>query len=261
MSANDRIEMSEEMANFWAEVKDWLPGPLKRVGFVSVYPLADPDDVDIFTVWWNGMEEHIASLYQVARFSRDRKEDEEPKFNLLVDEPGTDGRTLASVDAKQAAKIITERAADQVRAHLPGAWSTGRDFVQDGTIITMFEDAGSEVKNMGEYTEYVQERADRFLARRAFTTLIDLLLLEEVPFTTASFPRLGMSNINLLERTIKIRAERGRAEAVLSTLEGEVLGSVDITMGPRGVSYPFCTMQPLIYAAISGGRSEEEENR
>jgi hypothetical protein len=258
MSANDRIEMSEEMANFWAEVKDWLPGPLKQVGFVSVYPLADPDDVDIFTVWWNGMEEHIASLYQVARFPRDGKEDEEPKFNLLVDEPGTDGRTLAGVDARRVARIITERAADQVRAHLPGTWSTGRDFTQDGAVITMFEDAGSGAKNMGEYTEYVQERADRFLARRAFTTLIDLLLLEEVPFTTASFPSLGMNSINLLERTIKIRTERGRAEAVLSTLEGEALGSVDITMGPRGVSYPFCTMQPLIYDAISGGRSEEE---
>lgn len=188
MSADDRIEMSEEMAKFWTGVRQELPRPLRKEGFVSAYPLADPDDVDIFTVWRNGMEEHIASLYQVARFSRDRKEDEEPKFNLLVDEPGTDGRTLASVDAKQAAKIITERAADQVRAHLPGAWSTGRDFVQDGTIITMFEDAGSEVKNMGEYTEYVQERADRFLVRRAFTTLIDLLLLEEVPFTTESFP-------------------------------------------------------------------------
>lgn len=258
MSADDRIEMSEEMADFWAEVKDWLPGPLKRVGFVSVYPLADPDDVDIFTVWWNGMEEHIASLYQVARFPRDGKGAEEPRFNLLVDEPGTDGRTLANVDAKRVAGVITERAADQVRAHLPGAWSTGRDFVQDGAIIALFEDAGSEGKNMGEFVEYVQERADRFLARRAFTTLIDLLLLEEVPFTTASFPQCGLSSINLPDRVIKTSTGRGRTKVTLSTLEGEVLGSVDITMGPRGVSYPFCTMQPLIYAAISGGRSEGE---
>lgn len=256
MSANDRIEMSEEMADFWAEVKDWLPGPLKRDEFVSARPSLDPDDIDIFTVWWNGMEERIASLYMLAKTPG--REDEEDKFNLLVVEPGTGGRTLAGVDARRVARIITERAADQVRAHLPGEWSTGRDFAQDGTIITMFEDAGSEVKNMGEFVEYVQERADRFLARRALTTLTDLLLIEEVPFTTASFPRLGMSNINLPERTIKIRTERGRAEAVLSTLEGEVLGSVDITMGSRGVSYPFCTMQPLIHAAISGGRSEEE---
>lgn len=47
MSADDRIEMDEEMAEFWAEVKDRLPGLLGRDGFVSAYPLADPGDVDI----------------------------------------------------------------------------------------------------------------------------------------------------------------------------------------------------------------------
>lgn len=43
MSADDRIEMDEDMAEFWAEVKDRLPGLLGRDGFVSAYPLADPD--------------------------------------------------------------------------------------------------------------------------------------------------------------------------------------------------------------------------
>lgn len=67
MSADDRIEMDEDMAEFWAEVKDRLPGLLGRDGFVSAYPLADPGDVDIFTSWWNQKEEHIASLYHCPR--------------------------------------------------------------------------------------------------------------------------------------------------------------------------------------------------
>lgn len=118
MSADDRIEMSEEMAEFWAQVKDRLPGLLKGGGFVSPYPLADPDDIDIFTVWWNGMEEHVASLYQVAL--PPGGSEEEPKFNLLVDEPGTDGRTLVGVSPKKVADVIEERAARQVCAHLIG---------------------------------------------------------------------------------------------------------------------------------------------
>lgn len=32
MSADDRIEMDEDMAEFWAEVKDRLPGLLGRDG-------------------------------------------------------------------------------------------------------------------------------------------------------------------------------------------------------------------------------------
>ena len=114
---------------------------------------------------------------------------------------------------------------------------------------------------MGEFTEYVQGRADKVLARRALTTMVDYLLLEEVPFTVAVFPALGMSNINLPERVIKIRTGRGTAKVALSTLEGTSLGDVDITMGSRGVSYPLCAMTGLINAAVSGGRSEEEEDR
>ena len=114
---------------------------------------------------------------------------------------------------------------------------------------------------MGEFTEYVQEQADRALSRKAFTTMVDFFLLEEVPFTVAVFPSHGMGNLNLPERTIKIRTHQGKAEVTLSTLEGEVLGSVDITMGSRGVSYPFCVMQEIIMAALGGARSEKEENR
>lgn len=62
-------------------------------------------------------------------------------------------------------------------------------------------------------------------------------------------------------RTIKIRVHQGKAEVTLSTLEGKVLGSVDITMGSRGVSYPFCDMQAIIVAAVSGARSEKEGDR
>lgn len=104
MSADDRIEMDEDMAEFWAEVKDRLPGLLGRDGFVS-------------------------ALYHCPRVptgaEKKEKWEYEPCFNLLVDEPGTDGRTLTDVTPKQVAKVIEKRAADQVREHLPGAWTTG----------------------------------------------------------------------------------------------------------------------------------------
>ena len=45
MSADDRIEMSEEMAEFWAEVKDLLPRMIRRGDFVSALPLGGPDEV------------------------------------------------------------------------------------------------------------------------------------------------------------------------------------------------------------------------
>ena len=249
--------MSEGTADFWAEVKDRLPGLLGRDGFVSARPSLDPDDIDIFTVWWNGNEERIASLYMLAKTPGE--EDEEDKFNLLVVEPGTGGRTLTDVEAKQVAGVIEKRAADQVREHLPGVWTTGDYFEWDESIIADFCDYACEAKNMGEFAEYVQERADKVLARRALTTMVDYLLLEEAPFTVAAFPALGMSNINLPERVIKIRTGRGTAKVALFTLDGTSLGDVDITMGSRGVSYPFCAMTGLINAAVSGGRSEEEE--
>lgn len=63
-----------------------------------------------------------------------------------------------------------------------------------------------------------------------------------------------------LDNDIPLRVTKESTPSVIRYLTGGN-GSVDITMGPRGVSYPFCTMQPLIHAAISGGRSEEEENR
>lgn len=164
MSADDRIEMDEDMAEFWAEVKDRLPGLLGRDGFVSAYPLADPGDVDIFTSWWNQKEEHIASLYHYPRVptgaEKKEKWEYEPCFNLLVDEPGTDGRTLTDVTPKQVAKVIEKRAADQVREHLPGAWTTGDYFEWDESIIADFCDYACKAKNMGEFAEYVQERAD-----------------------------------------------------------------------------------------------------
>lgn len=107
---------------------------------------------------------------------------------------------------------------------------------------------------MGEFVEFVQREADKTLARKAFTTMVDLLLCEEVPFTTATFPLYGLSNINPPDRTIKIRTDRGKAEVTLSTLEGEDLGAVDITMGSRGVEYPFCAMEDLIYKATRRSR-------
>lgn len=245
-------KMSEGMADFWAEVKDRLPGLLGQKGFVSARPSLDPDDIDIFTVWWNGNEERIASLYMLAKTPG--REDEEDKFNLLVVEPGTGGRTLTDVTPKQVANVIEKRATDQVREHLPGAWTTGDYFEWDESIIADFCDYACGAKNMGEFTEYVQEQADKALGRRALTTMVDYFLLEGVPFTVAVLSSLGMSNINLPERVIKIRTGRGTAKVALSTLEGKSLGDVDITMGSRGVSYPYCAMTGLINAAVSGGR-------
>ena len=112
MSADDRIEMSEEMAEFWAEVKDLLPRMIRRGDFVSALPLGGPDEVNIFTVWWNGNEEYIASLYRVALPLGGGKEKEEPRFNLLVDEPGTGGRTMTGVAPRQVADVIEKAAAD-----------------------------------------------------------------------------------------------------------------------------------------------------
>lgn len=112
-------------------------------------------------------------------------------------------------------------------------------------------------EEMAEFWAEVKDRLPGLLGRDGFVSaypLADYLLLEEVPFTVAVFPALGMSNINLLERVIKIRTGRGTAKVALSTLEGTNLGDVDITIGSRGVSYPFCTMQSLIHAAVSGGR-------
>lgn len=249
MSADDRTEMSEGMAEFWARVKDALPPLLKSQEFVSVSSLGDPDVLEIFTVWWNGCEEHIATLNLPAGRCGG-----EPRFVLVVDMPGIDGRTVVGVDAEQVAEFIENRAADQVRAHLPGVWSTGPGFEWDGKILATFDDVGSEAKDMGGFTEYVQNQADRALARRALTTMIDLLLREDAPFTMASFPLYGRSHVTLADRTVKIRANYGRATVTVSDTDGEPKGSVEITMGSRGVSYPFCTMEDLIYEATGRNR-------
>ena len=110
---------------------------------------------------------------------------------------------------------------------------------------------------MGEFAEYVQERADKALARKALTTMIDLFLFEEVSFTATSFPLFGFSTITLPTGNLRIDTDHGRATVSLYAPDGrDPLGSVDITMGSRGVSYPFCAMTSLINAAVSGGRSE-----
>jgi len=246
-------KMSEGMAEFWAEVRDHLPILLQKETFVTVGPSLDPDDIDISTVWWNGNGERIASLYMLAKTPG--QEDEEDKFNLLVVEPGTGGRTLADVDAKRVAGVIAERAADQVRQHLPGAWSTGRDFVQDEAIIATFDDVGSETADMSEFVEYVLRQSDRLLARKALAAVVDLLFCEEVPFTATSFPLLGLSTIALPTRNLRIDTARGRATVSLFALDGrDLLASVDITMGWRGVHYSFCAMEDLIYKATRRGR-------
>ena len=250
MSADDRIEMDEDMAEFWAEVKDRLPGFLGRDGFVSAYPVADPGDVDIFTSWWNQKEEHIASLYHYPRVptgaEKKEKWEYEPCFNLLVDEPGTDGRTLTDVTPKQVAKVIEKRAADQVREHLPGAWSPGTVFEWDGTVVASFEDpANPRPRNFGEFVEYVCGQANEILVRKTSLDLFDHLLFEGVVFSAAAGG--GRVLIEAPGGMIRVTAHGGEAGVELNGEHPH--GPIRVTPAEHGITYSYTAMNDLLYAA------------
>lgn len=246
MSVDDRTEMSEEMAEFWAEVKDLLPRMIRRGDFVSALPLGGPDEVNIFTVWWNGNEEYIASLYQVVRFPRDGKEEEEPHFNLLVDEPGTGGRTMTGVTPRQVADVIEKAAADQVRKHLPGAWSSGTVFEWDGAVVASFEDpVNPRPRNFGEFVEYVCGQADKILVRKTSLDLFDHLLFEGVVFSAAAGG--GRVLIEAPGGMIKVKAHGGEASVELNGEHPH--GPIRVTPGGHGIMYSFTAMNDLLYAA------------
>lgn len=252
MPADDKVEMSEEIADFWAGVEDALPRLFRRGDFVSASPMGDPDELEIFTMWWNGREEHIATLCLPAAWHADG---DEPVFHLALDRPGTDGHILRDVAAKQVADAIVEAAADQVRRHLPGVWSTGPDIEWGEKIIASFDDVGCEAGNLGGFVEYAQREADRALLREATLTVVGLLMHEGVPLSMSSYPLYGYSHVTLADRRIRIDTNRGRAKVTMSDQEnGEPKGTVEITMGSRGVSYPFCAMENLIQDAAGRAR-------
>lgn len=246
MSADDRIEMSEEMAEFWAEVKDLLPRMIRRGDFVSALPLGGPDEVNIFTVWWNGNEEYIASLYRVALPLGGGKEKEEPRFNLLVDEPGTGGRTMTGVAPRQVADVIEKAAADQVRKHLPGAWSSGTVFEWDGAVVASFEDpVNPRPRNFGEFVEYVCGQANEILVRKISLDLFDHLLFEGVVFSAAAGG--GRVLITTPGGMIRVKAHGGEASVELNGEHPH--GPIRVTPGGHGITYSFTAMNDLLYAA------------
>lgn len=240
--------MSEEMADFWTEVRECLPGLLKKEGFVSAVPMGDPDELEIFTAWRGGKEEHIATLCCSAAGA----------FNLFADTPGTDTeRVFRDVSPTRAAVIIETQVADQVRKYLPGsergAWSASYPFMWDGVFVASFED-GDKGANLTEFVEYVRREADRALFREAMLAMIGLLMREDVAFTTTSLPLYGLGAITLADRTVRIDTNDGRTAVTVVDLDGGPKGSVEISMGPNGVSYPHITMEDLIREATGRGR-------
>lgn len=236
MSADDRTEMSEEMAEFWAEVKDLLPRMIRRGGFVSAHPLGGPDVLDIFTVWWGGYEEHIATLHRSTWGA----------FNLVVDLPGVDGRTITDVSPRRVVDTIETAAADQVRKHLPGAWGTGTVFEWDGTVVTSFEDAvNPRPRNFGEFVEYICGLINEILVRKTFQDVLDRLLFEGAVFTAAAGG--GRVLITTPGGVIGVTAHGGEASVELSGEHPH--GPIRVIPGEHGVTYSYNAMNDLIYTA------------
>lgn len=244
-----RTEMSEEMAGFWAEVRECLPGLLKKEGFVSAASTGDPDEVEIFSVWRGGKEEHIGTLCCSA----------EGLFTLFVDTPGTDTeRVFRDVSPTRVVVIIETEVADQVRKYLPGvergAWSACYPFTWNGVFVASFEDGDDKGENLTEFVAYARKEADRALFCEAMLTMVGLLMREDVAFTTTSLPLYRLGVITLTDRTVRIDTDDGRTAVTVSDMDGEHKGTVKITMGPHGVSYPYLTMEELIREATGRGR-------
>lgn len=244
-----RTEMSEEMADFWAEVRQILPGLLKKEGFVSAAPMGDPDEVGIFTVWRGGKEEHIATLCCTAAGA----------FNLFVDTPGTDAeRVFRDVNPTGVVVVIETEVADQVRKYLPGAergaWPACYPFTWNGVFVASFEDGDDKGANLTEFVEYARREADRALYREAMLTVVGLLMREDVAFTTTSLPLYRLGAVTLADRTVRLDTDNGCTVVTVADMEGEHKGAVKITMGPGGVSYPYLTMEGLIREATGRGR-------
>lgn len=244
-----RTEMSEEMAGFWAEVRECLPGLLKKRGFVSAAPMGDPDELEIFSMWRGGKEEHIGTLCCSA----------EGLFNLFVDTPGTDTeRVFRDVSPIRAVVIIETQIADQVRKYLPGAergaWAACYPFTWNGVFVASFEDGDDKGANLTEFVEYARREADRALFREAMLTVVGLLMRDDAAFATTSLPLYRLGTVTLADRTVRIDTNDGRTTVTVADLDGEPKGSVEISVGPHGVSYPHITMEGLIREATGRNR-------
>lgn len=244
-----RTEMSEEMAGFWAEVRQILPGLLKKEGLLTAFPMGDPDEVEIFSMWRGGKEEHIGTLCC----------SEEGLFNLFVDTPGTDTeRVFRDVNPTGVVVAIETEVADQVRKYLPGAergaWPACYPFTWNGVFVASFEDGDDKGANLTEFVEYARREADRALFHEAMLTVVGLLMREDVAFTTTSLPLYGLGTITLADRTVRLDTDDGRTAVTVADLDGEHKGIVEISMGPHGVSYPYLTMEELIREATGRGR-------
>ena len=233
--------MSEEVSDFWAEVRKCLPGLLGRKGFVLATSMGDPDEVEIFSVWQGGKEEHIATLQCSA----------EGAFNLFVDTPGTDTeRVFRDVSPTRVVVVIETEVADQVRKYLPGsergAWPACYPFTWNGVFVASFEDGDDKGENLTEFVEYVRREADRALFYEAMLTVVGLLMREDAAFTTTSLPLYRLGVITLADRTVRLDTDDGRTTVTAADMEGEHKGSVEISMGPNGAAYPYLTMEELI---------------
>jgi len=243
-----RTEMSDEMAGFWAEVRECLPGLLKKRGFVSAAPMGNPDELEIFSMWRGRKEEHIGTLCCSA----------EGLFNLFVDTPGTDTeRVFRDVNPTGVVVVIETEVADQVRKYLPGAergaWPACYPFTWNGVFVASFED-GDKGANLTEFAEYVRREADKALYHEAMLTVVGLLMREDVAFTTTLLPLYRLGTVTLADRTVRLDTDNGCTAVTVADMEGEHKGSVKITMGPNGVSYPYLTMEDLIREATGRGR-------
>lgn len=244
-----RVEMNEEMADFWTEVRGCLPGLLKKEGFLSAAPMGNPDELEIFSKWQNGNEEYIATLQRSA----------EGLFTLVVDTPGTNyGRVFRDVSPTGVVVVIETEVAGQVGKYLPGAergaWPAYYPFTWNGVFVASFEDGDDKGANLTEFVEYARREADRALFREAMLTVVGLLMREDVTFTTMLLPLYGLGVITLADRTVRLDTDDGCTVVTVADTEGEHKGSVKISMGPNGVSYPYLTMEELIREATGRNR-------
>lgn len=236
-----RTEMSEEMADFWAEVRQILPGLLKKKGFLTAFPMENPDELEIFSMWRGGKEEHIGTLCCSA----------EGLFNLFVDTPGTDTeRVFKDVSPTGVVVIIETEVADQVRKYLPGAergaWPAYYPFTWNGVFAASFEDGDDKGANLTEFVEYARREADRALFHEAMLTVVGLLVREDVAFTMTSLPLYRLGFITLADGTVRLDTDDGCTAVTVADMDGEHKRTVKISMGPNGVSYPYLTMESLI---------------
>ena len=209
-----RVEMSEEMADFWTEVRGCLPGLLKKEGFLSAAPMGNPDELEIFSKWQNGNEEYIATLQRSA----------EELFTLVVDTPGTNyGRVFRDVSPTGVVVVIETEVAGQVGKYLPGAergaWPACYPFTWNGVFVASFEDGDDKGANLTEFVEYARREADRALFREAMLTVVGLLMREDVTFTTTLLPLYGLGAITLADRTVRLDTDDGCTVVTVADME------------------------------------------